>query len=394
MNVQVENLPHCITTLRVEVEPEKVTKAWDHIASDYARHARIPGYRPGKAPRKIIEKKFEKQIREELQKQVLSESCREAINEKKLRVLSLAEVEEVEIADDRTMRFTATLVTAPEFEMPDYKNIAVTVKPAEVTDAEVDAAIENLRNQSADFTDIAERGLQMDDFAVVDYTGTIDGKAVHELFPKAGKPLSGNNDFWIRLTPESFFPGFSEQLIGGTLGEAREFDIDVPADFAVTEMAGQKIHYAVTVKGLKQKQLPELTDEFAAKIAPGKNVAELREIAKTELEREKASQAENDKRNQIVTQLLAKVECELPQNLVQNETRRILADIVRENQARGVADELIRENEKDLVGSAAQSARDRLKSTFILLRIAEAEKISVTKEEYQQRIAALAGRYG
>ena len=394
MNVQVENLPNCVTTLHVEVPPEKVSAAWDDIAKDYARYAKIPGYRPGKAPRNVIEKKFQKEIREELQKRLLNESTREVISEKKLRVLSVASVEDLEIGDDKTLRFNATLITAPEFELPDYKNISVETKSNEVSDEELNAAVENLREQYADFADIAERGAQMDDYIVVDYSGTIDGKPVHEVVPKAGKPLSGNNDFWIRMTPQSFFPGFCDALLGAKPGESREFEIEVPADFAVEELRGQKIHYAVTIKGVKEKQLPELTDEFAGKIAPGKNIGELRELVKQELDREKNATAEREKRNQIMQQLLSKVECELPENLVRSETRRLLAEIVRENQTRGVADAVLKESEQELVTSASTSARERLKGTFILLRIAEAEKISVSREELQQRIAALAARYG
>jgi trigger factor len=394
MNVEVENLPHCVTTLRVEVPPEKVSAAWDTIAKDYARYAKLPGYRPGKAPRAIVEKKFQKEIRDELQKRLLNESTREAISEKNLRVLSVTNVEDLEIGDDKTMRFTATLVTAPEFELPDYKSLSVQLKADEVSEDEINEAVENLRNQYADFTDILDRGLQMDDFAVIDYSGAIDGKPVVEVFPKAGKPLAGNKDFWIRLTTESFFPGFSDALLSAKPGESREFDIEVPADFAVEEMRGQKIHYAVTIKGVKEKQLPELTDEFAAKVIEGKNLGELREIVKDELQRSKTTENENAKRSQIMSQLLSKVECELPEGMVRSETRRILAEIVRENQSRGVADEVLKENEKDLIGSASQSARDRLKGTFILIRIAEAEKISVTREELQQRVAAMAARYG
>lgn len=394
MNVQVESLPNCITTLKVEVPPEKVNQTWDSITRDIAGYAKVPGFRPGKAPRTLIEKKYQKEIREELQKKLLSESCREAINEKHLRVLSVAEVEDVEIDDSKTMRFTATLVTAPEFELPDYKNIPIEPKSAEVTDAEVEESLENLRNQAAEFTDIPERGLEMEDYAVIDYTGTIDGKPVHELFPKAGKPLSGNNDFWIRMTPESFFPGFTPQLAGAKIGETRSFDIEVPADFAVPELGGQKIHYEVKINAIKQKQLPELNDEFAAKMVPGKNVAELRELARAELVKQKEAEAERDRRNQIMTHLLSKVECELPANLVRYETQRILADIVRENQARGVADELLKENEKSLIGTASQGARERLKGSFILQRIAETEKITVSREEFNQRLAQMSARYG
>src|SRR5580658_6523476 len=189
MNVEVENLANCITTLRVEVPAEQVSKTWDTVAKDYTQYARIPGYRPGKAPRTVVENKYKKQIREEVEKKLLSESCREAINEKKLRVISLADVQDVEFGDDKTMRFTATLVTAPEFELPDYKNIPVQLKPVEVTDKEIDDALENLREQQAEFTDVTGRALALEDFAVIDYTGTIDGKPVEEVAPKAGKPL-------------------------------------------------------------------------------------------------------------------------------------------------------------------------------------------------------------
>jgi trigger factor len=393
MNVEVENLPNCITTLRVEVPAEKVSKTWDTVAQDYTQYAKIPGYRPGKAPRTVIENKFKKEIRQEVEKKLLSESCREAISEKKLRVISLADVQDVEFGDDKTMRFTATLVTAPEFDLPDYKNISVTLKPAEVTDEEIDAAFENLREQQADFTDITDRPLALEDFAVIDYTGTIDGKPVEEIAPKVGKPLSGNNDFWIRLTPEAFFPGFSANLVGANVGESRTFDIEVPAEFPVKELVGQKITYAVTVKGLKQKNLPELNDEFAGKLVEGKTLADIRELIKTDMERQKLEDQDRDKRNQIMESLLSKVECELPANLVRYETKRILADLVRENQGRGIADNVLKENEKELVETAGKGARERLRGSFILLRIAEQENIKVTKEEFNERIEIMASRY-
>lgn len=393
MNIQVENEPNCITKLRVELPPERVSEAWDAIARDYTRHARIPGYRPGKAPRNVIEAKFKKEIREELQKKLLSESCREAISEKHLRVISLAEVEELEIAQDNSMRFTAKLVTAPEFELPDYKNIAVKETTPAISDADVDASIDHLRNQFADFTDVPERGLAMEDFAVIDYRGTIDGKPVGEVFPKAGAPLSGNDDFWIRMTPEAFFPGFCEQLAGAKSGDSREFEIAVPADFAVKELADQKIRYAVTVKAVKEKVLPELNDELAEKISPGKKLAEVRDLARHELEHQREHAIDREKKNQIMQFLLSNVNCELPGSMLRYETRRILSEIVRENQERGVADQVLKENEKDLVGAATQGAAERVKGSFILMRIAEAEKIAVTKSELDERISALAERY-
>ncbi|HWB60875.1 MAG TPA: trigger factor, partial [Chthoniobacteraceae bacterium] len=366
MNVEVENLPNCITTLRVEVPAEKVTKAWDTVAKDYTQYAKIPGYRPGKAPRNVIENRFKKQIREEVEKKLLTESCREAINEKKIRVLSLADVQDVEFADDKTMRFTATLVTQPEFELPDYKNIPVQLRPVDVTEKEIDDSLENLREQQSEFNDITDRAAALEDFAVIDYTGTIDGKPVSEVAPKAGKVLSANTDFWLRMTKEAFFPGFAEKLVGMKPGESRAFDIEVPADFPVKDLAGRKIAYDVKLAGLKQRILPELNDAFASKLLEGKTLAEIRDLIKIDLGKQKASERDRDQKNQIMAALLSKVECELPVDHVRYETKRILADIVREQQGRGVADETLKENEKGLVEAAGKAARDRLRGNFIL----------------------------
>ena len=393
MNVTVEQLPNCLATLKIELPAAKVASTRDAIVGEYSKVAKLPGYRPGKAPRAVVERKYKKEIKEELERKLLGDSTRQAIAEQKLRVLQIANVEDVTFAEGQPLSFTATVVTQPEFELPIYKGLLVSLKDATVGDAEIEESIENLREQAADFTDVEGRGAQMEDFVVVDYTGTIDGKPVHEVFPKAGKPLSGNEDFWIRMTPEAFFPGYTANLVDAKVGDARKFEIEVPSDFPVPGMPGQKIAYEVVLKGIKQKVLPALDDEFANTVAKGKTLAELREMAREELGRQKKSQVETEKRNELMRQLLAGVECELPTNLVRQETQRILSDIVRENQERGVAEEVLKQNEKELVGAAAVNARDRIKGTFVLMRIAEKEGIKVTREELWGRVAGMAQKY-
>jgi trigger factor len=195
------------------------------------------------------------------------------------------------------------------------------------------------------------------------------------------------------MTDEAFFPGFCQAIVGAKPNEKRTFTIEVPQDFPVEGMPGQKIDYEVTLKSIKQKVLPEMNDAFAESVVKGKTLADLRAMAREELERQKKTDAEGEKRNQVMRQLLSQVECELPTNLVRGETQRILSEIVRENQARGVAEEVLKENEKEIVGSAAQNARERIKGTFVLTRIAEQEGIKVTREEVFGRIATLAQRY-
>ena len=274
MNVQVENQPHSVATLRIELPPEDVAKEWDAIANSYAQYARIPGYRAGKAPRRVIEAKFRKEIQDELTKKLVAKSYQEAIAEKQLRVVSLTNLEEVEFGQDRSMRFRATVVTAPEFELPDYTSIPVQLPDVKVNEAEVDATVERLREQAADFIDVPERGLQMGDFAVLDFEGTIEGKAIRELAPEASKNLHGGKKFWLHLTPENFLPDFCEQLIGQKRTETSVVKVKFPEDFPVKEMAGKKAEYAVTVNEIKERILPAIDDAFAAKIAAGKTLAD------------------------------------------------------------------------------------------------------------------------
>jgi len=394
MNVQVEALPNCLATLRVDLPPDAVNAAREDIARDYAAHAKLPGYRPGKAPRAVVERKFQKEIREELERKLLSESTRAAISAKNLRVLQVQNVDDVEFAPDQSLHFTATVIIAPEFELPEYRNIVVTVPPEEVSEEDVDKALENLRKQGATFEDIEGRVLEMNDFAIIDYDGTTNGKPVSEVYPKAGKPLTTNRGFWIRLTAEAFLPGFSEALVGAALDETREFDLTVPGDFSLPEMAGALLHYKVTIKGLKAQKLPPLDDAFALTIVDGKTLAELRELVKGELAREKKEHSEGQKREQVMAYLIGKVECELPQNYVAGEVRRVLADIVQQEQARGVTDEALKASEKELVAAASRAAKEKLKGRFILQRIAEAEKVTVTPAEMRGRVAAMAARYG
>src|ERR1700680_1155380 len=198
MKVEVETQPDSISTLQIELPAEEVSKEWDAIANSFARFAKIPGYRPGKAPRRVIEAKFRKEIQDELTKKLVSKSYHDAIAEKQLRVVSLTNLEEVQFGEDKSMRFRATVVTAPEFELPEYKNIPVQLPSTEVTKEDVDLALERLRDQSADFVDVPERGVEMEDFVVIDFDGTVDGKPISEIAPQASKSLHGGKKFWLR----------------------------------------------------------------------------------------------------------------------------------------------------------------------------------------------------
>lgn len=393
MKVEVENQPQSVATIRIELPPNEVQKEWDAIAQNYARYARIPGYRVGKAPKPVIEKKFRKEIQDELTKKLVSKSYHEAIAEKQLRVVSLTNLEDVEFGDDKSMRFRATVITAPEFELPNYKNIPVELPSAEVSEGEVDAALERLRDQSADFVDVPDRALEMEDFAVLDFDGSLDGVPMSEVVPEASKNLHGGKKFWLRVAADNFLPKFGEQLIGMRPGETRSVQVEFPPDFAVPEIAGKKADYAVTLNEIKQKVLPELDDAFAAKLIPGKDLHELRHTLEHDLEHEKEHEIERAKESQIVKFLQEHVSFDLPPPLLKNETRRTLNELVHRNRERGIPDEMLKGKEKELIEGAGSLAAHRLKTNFILHRIAEQEKIEITRDEVDERIREQAAQY-
>jgi len=393
MKVEVEKQPGSVSKLHIELPPEEVAKEWNAIANSFARFAKIPGYRPGKAPRAVIDKRFRKEIQDELTKKLVSKSYHDAVEKEQLRVASLTNIEDIQFGEDKSMRFRATVVIVPEFELPDYKNIRVQLPDTKVSDAEVEEALERLREQSADFVDVPGRGLQMGDFAVLDFEGSMDSKPISEIAPQASKNLQGGKKFWLHLAADNFLPKFCEQLVGQKPGETRLAIVEFPADFPVKELAGKKADYAVTVREVKEKVLPPIDDALAAKLAPGKTLVDLRQLLEHDIEHAKEHDVERAKESQIMKYLHERIQFELPPALLQNETRRALAELVQRNRERGVTDEMLKEKERELIDGAAGVAAHRLKTNFILHRIAERENIEVAKEDVDLRIRQEAARY-
>ncbi len=393
MKVDVENQPQGLAVLRIELPPEEVRKEWDSIAANYSKYARIPGYRVGKAPRAVIESKFRREIQNELTKTLVSKSYHEAVAQQKLRVVSLTDLGDVEFGDDRSMRFRATVVTAPEFELPEYGNIPVQLADINVTDAEVESALERLRDQSADFVDVAERELKMGDYAVLDFVGAIDGMPISEIVPDASKNLHGGKKFWLHLAPGNFLPQFCEQIVGMKPADTKSVQVQFPDDFPVKDVAGKKADYAVTLNEIKNKVLPPLDDAFASKLLPEKTLADLRHTIEHNIEHEKQHEVERAKEAQVVKFLHERVSFDLPPTLLKNETRRALNELVHRNRERGVTDDLLKGKEKELIEGAGSLAAHRLKTNFILRRIAEREKIEVSEEEVDNAIREQAAHY-
>ncbi|MCG3148054.1 MAG: Trigger factor [Verrucomicrobiae bacterium] len=391
MPVTIENVAPCRHKLRIEVDAVKVAGVRAELLQEFRKQAAIPGFRPGKAPEPMVEKRYAKQLDDEVRQRVIPDGYRDAVKAQKLRVVGQPQIESVNYVPGQPLVFTAAVDTAPEFTLPEYKGIPVTKKEQPVTDEDIAKTVESLREQQADFSDVTGRGVQTGDFAVVNYTAVCDGKPVTELAPDA-KTLGEHKDFWLLIAADSFLPGFGEQLVGTQPGEKKQVLIDFAADFAVKPLAGKKATYFVDVTAIKEKKLPELTDEFAKKIG-AETVEKLQAEIRKGLEAERDNAVKGELRKQIVDHLLGKIEFELPKSLVEQETRSIVYDLVQENSRRGVPKESLEQKKDEIMGFASQNARERIRTSFILDAIAQAEKITVAENEMEERIVSLAARY-
>lgn len=390
MNIVVEKQPKCLATLRVEIPADSVRSEREKIVNRYAGQAKVPGFRPGKAPRPIIEKRFEKQISEDLNEALINDAYDEALRKEALRVLDFGVPQDISTTPDGALSFVANLTLAPDFALPDYKNLVVKVPSVEVPDSEVDAQLAQLQQRFADFKDVEGRAAELEDLAVIDFTTTLDGKPLEEAVGKPVGFLGGREGHWVRLNDEIFLPGFANAMVGMNAGESREISLTLPEEFPLEVLRGKTVQVATSLKELKEILLPELNDELAEKLAPGKTMDEIREILKGNMRAERQRQLDDLKVQQIVDQLTTAADFELPENLVARETQNQVDKIVEQGVEQGVEDEEIENRQQEIFANAAGTAVHNLKSNFILQEIARVENLAVSDAELVNHLAAVA----
>jgi len=390
VNITVENLAPCKKLVRVELDATAVDTAFDAVTKDYQKQAALPGFRPGKAPRDMVVKKYGAEIKDEAKRKLIGDNYRAAIADKKISVVGYPDIEEIQFERGQSLIFAATVETAPEFQLPEYKGLPAKVEAKTVTDADVTKAVELLRGQHAKF-ELVERPVANGDVVVVNYAGTCDGKPITELAPTA-KGLTEQKGFWIETEGTSFIPGFAAQLIGAKTGEQRTVNVDFPTDFVTRELQGKKGVYAVEVVEVREKLLPDVNDDLAKKFG-AENLEKLQIGVRADLENELKYSTSKSIRQQVVQQLLEKLNFDLPESAVAQETRNVVYDLVRQNTQRGVARELIETQKDEIYAAAAGNAKERVRLSFIVGRIAEQEKIEVSQEDVFRRAQQLAMMY-
>jgi len=390
VNVTVEHLGPCKKLLRVEVAASAAEAALETVIQQFQQKARFPGFRPGKAPKPLILKTFGSRIDAEVKNKLINDSYRQAIEQQKLRPTRQPEIEEPAWEQGQPLVFTATVETQPDFELPDYRGLPLRRDTRVVSDEDVERAVRMLQEQKPIFVDL-QRPVQPGDFVVVNYTGTCDGKPITDLAPTA-RGLTEQKGFWLKVETGSFIPGFTDPLVGANAGETRTVTVTFPNDFVTREVVGKQGVFQVEILQVKERHTPEL-DEALARSYGAESVEQLQAGVRRDLERELDDKQQRQVRDQLVATLLGRVNFELPESLVDSETRGMVYDIVKTNQERGVPKAALDERKEEIYGVASNSARERVKAMLVLGRIAEKEGITATKEEMTRRILQLAAHY-
>ena len=390
MNIVVEKQPKCIATLNVEVPAADVAAKREKIASSYASQAKISGFRPGKAPKNVIQKRFGKQITEELTEALFEEACDKALDIENLKVLDFGFPNNLNERPDGSIAFDTKLILAPEITLPEYKGIEVKAPSTEITDAELDEQFQSLRERLAEFEDVTGRALLADDIAIVDFTTTVGGQPLTEVIGEKGQYLAQRENHWLPVKEGAFLPGYAVQLIEMNIGDEKEVTISLGEDFPFEELHGKEISLQTTLRGIKASKLPELDDAFAEKLVPGKSLSDLKDLIRGNMTQEKAKQIGEFKVTQIVEHLNKAVSFELPDEIVMRETQNQADSLVEEGSKQGASEEEMMERQQEIFSVATQRAVTNLRTNFLLQEIAAAEKITVPDADLIAHISRIA----
>ncbi len=393
MNISVERLPECKARLSAEIPAGTVEKTRKSIVGAYAAQAKVPGYRPGKIPAAVIEKRFATPIDEELRDRLARIAYGEAGENKSLKILGVSQVEREEFAADGSFMLAVEVITEPEVEVKEYKEIPVEVQKVEVTDEMVDGYLTNMRKQQAAPTDV-DRAAAAGDLAVVNYTGTLDGASFEEELEEHAGPLAKGNDHWVDIPeegeePREFIQGLAEAVIGMSAGDKKTIESEYAEDFPVEFVGGKTVSYEIEVTQIKERELPELNDGFAAAIG-AESVDALKEKVREQFEQQMEQSRNQMIDNQILGFLNEDVDIELPQHIVFNETQRQVNQMVSRSYEQGMTETDVEGSQEDLVKSAETQAKNNVKTMFILDEIAKKEGLTVAEEEVSQRIMMMA----
>ena len=379
----------CRKSLQISVPADDVQQGYTKMLTEYKKYATIPGFRPGKAPQSLIEKRFAKEILKELRERLIPEFYHKAVEQEKIGVATVLNVTEDELTLGNPFSYTVLVDTKPEFDLSEYKGITIKSETKSVTDDDVNESVKRLLERFATFEEVSGRTVEQHDVAEVSYEGICEGAPLSTMVPDHAQRVARSEAGWVSCDEDEFLPGMGTGLVGASIGETREITVQFPVDFVIKEIAGKKAVYQVTVKGLRVRKTPPLDAELLKKLAV-ESEEQLRAAVRKELETYAERDETERRRIEIVKHLLGHYTFELPESNVQEETRSLVYEMVRDNTMRGVKDEEITEHKDEIFKSAAKTAEERTRLHYITEAIADQEKITVSRNEVDAYVRQMA----
>ena len=387
MEISTNKISDCQVSLSATVPASDVASVKDSIMTSYMKNARLAGFRPGKAPKSVIAKRYASEINEELEYRLKSDIQEKCLDENPdLKVLDFG-TPEGSLKEDGSYTLTATLTVVPEFELPEYMGIEVSVPSTEVTEAEIDETLQKYAESSAKH-EVVERASAKGDIVVVDFKTTCEGKPTAEYCGKSVGFLEGREDYWVSLEDDRFIPELAEGLVGVSAGETKDIVARLKEDFPISDLAGKEVTFSCVVKAVREKQVPEISAELFATALPGKSLEEIRDIVRDNLKSSKERSNDEAKADQISEKLADQLSFALPADLVERENentvqRKVYAAIQSGDYEAAKDMDALRESAK------AETERN-LRVYFALQEIARREMITASDNEMLNAISNMA----
>jgi trigger factor len=380
----------CKREIEMEIPADVAQKATEKVARDFAKVARIPGFRPGKAPVPLIRKRFAEDIQNEVLQSLVPEYLTKVLDEKKMAPITRPQIDNVELKEGEPLKFRAVFEVLPEFELGNYKNIEVKIDKVEAGDEQVNKAIEEMRDRAATFVPVEGRAAKDGDFLLIKLKGTPKGE-------NAGEPIEADN-IMCHIGAEETLEAFTENLRGTNPGDTRDFESKYPDDYPDPKLAGKTFDFQIEVQGIKEKKLPELNDDFAKEIAGEaagvQTLDEMRTKVRENLEAAKDQQQNAQAREKILESIVKSHDFPVPEALVEHQMDVRLERTVRQLTSQGIDPRQVNVDWASMRARQHDRAVDDVKAELLIDRIADAEKIEVSDEELDKEIAHLAEHHG
>ena len=389
MSLQVEKMEKNMAKLTIEVAAEDLEKAMQNAYQKAKGRISIPGFRKGKAPRKMIEQMYGKGVfLEDAVNALIPEHYSKALAECELEIVSQPTIDITQAEPGKALIFTAEVATKPEVTLGDYKGVEVPKTEINVTDEDVDAEIKKEQEKNSRTINVEDRGAQLQDVVTIDFEGSVDGV-----------PFDGGQatEYPLTLGSNTFIPGFEDQLVGAKVGDDVDVKVTFPEEYQAKELAGKEAIFKCAVKKIEAKELPELDDDFAKDVSEFDTLAEYKEHVKTNLVDRKENEAKRAKEDAAVDKAIENAQMDIPEAMLQTQCRQMLDDFSRRMQSQGLSMDQYFQftgmTAEKMMEDMKPQALKRIQTRLVLEKVAEVENIQPTEEEVNEEISKMAEAY-